>query len=349
MNDLKKLADEISRDTERILRLAEGLDRETPQPRNPRTSAAMIATIPHSGTWMLRYFVVALNLLYKGEEVTLEKVYSATRVSEWDFTEGLGIPAVAVDHNPLPGFATSWASYYGWEDLARSLGSFEYFLERDKLYATYSPMPFKSESKMVFIYRNPLDLFVALGRHSADRVQKHGHQGDDVFHPLMPTRGRHPQGTPEQVFQNYIDDYKNNRFFEAYLVHFLSYHICRERNPNHLMFLPYSEIRKDHLGSLTRISNFLLSARNASHIKAASDFCTLEAMLAHEKVLGHSFAGPTTFDGKPEASHVTSFRQVHWKDCLTSECIDYAKFLFERHNINFDMLISERIPGPINA
>ncbi|MHB1217768.1 MAG: sulfotransferase domain-containing protein [Alphaproteobacteria bacterium] len=307
----------------------------------------MIATIPHSGTWMLRYFVVALNLLYKGEEATLEKVYAATRASEWDFTEGLGIPAVAVDHNPLPGFATFWASYYRWDELAKQLGSFEYFLERDKLYGKYSPIepPLENESKMVFIYRNPLDLFVALGRHAADRVQKHGYQGDDAFHPLMPTRGRHRPGPPEQVFHDFINDYESNRFFEAYLVHFLSYHICRDRIPNHLMFLPYSEIRKNRLDSLIKMSDFLLSARDASHIKSASDFCTLEAMLAYEKTLGHSFAGPTTFDGKPETSHVTSFRQVRWEDCLTIKCVNYAKSLFERHNINFDMLVNEQVPS----
>ena len=304
---------------------------------------AMIATIPHSGTWMLRYFLVALNMLSRGEEPTAETVYAATRAAQYDFSTGLGVASVAVDHNPLPGLASSkLASIRGWDKLAESLGSLEYFRkERDNIYGKFSPLQGPAH-RMVFVFRNPFDFAVTLARLRAHIIQQFG-VGDKPpqIHPLIPTTPMPPPPEGADVVLHSLAHFREGRTFEAYLVHFLSYDMVRMNLGDRLKFVQYEQLIADREKTLAEIVQFLFGAVDGGHIHHAAEFSSLDQMKAHEHALGHSFAGPTTHHGRPETSHITNWPQIDWRNVLGTDAMMYAKKLFADHLIDWESAFPE--------
>lgn len=311
---------------------------------------AMIATIPHSGTWMFRYFLTALNMLSRGEEPTAASVYAATRVAQYDFSAGLGVSAVAVDHNPLPGLAGSkLASIRGWDKLAESLGSLEYFRgERDSIYGKFSPLQGPAH-RMVFVFRNPFEFAVTLARLRAYRIQQHG-IGDKPpqIHPLIPTAPMPRPADGADVVLDSLAHFREGRTFEAYLVHYLSYELVRMSFRDRLKFVPYEQLIADREKTLTEIVQFLFGAVDGNHIRRAAEFSSLDQMKAHELALGHSFAGPMTHTGTPEVSHITNWPQLDWKTLLGTDAIAYAKKLFADHAIGLEYAFPELVTPSSN-
>jgi hypothetical protein len=134
------------------------------------TRRSMIATVPRSGTWMLKYFFAAFEMVTLDEDPVLESVYANTRDPIADLERGLSMGPTFIGHSPLPSFSASpQAHSSGWLDLLAELGCADAVARQSRRLNDHG-LDTNPNARIVFVYRDPLDLFAAYGRRHADMV-----------------------------------------------------------------------------------------------------------------------------------------------------------------------------------
>lgn len=289
----------------------------------PIVSARMIATTPRAGTWNAKYVLCSMDLLKRGKSLDAATVYKMAAAPLYDFTESFRWNPVVVDHNPVPGFASSPdAEESGWADLARKLEVLDYFLDRDKLYDNFTRAP------TVFIFRHPFDLFVTYARMRADVV----HYGNQPFHELMPVR--HPPVIPgEDPIERFLSAYEETRFFEAYLLHFVPHWFFARKYLTTRM-MTYESILRDRAGQWTKIFMSLGTFPDFKFLGPALEFTSLESMKRHEETLGHGISGPQYYWGARRDSHITKYPPLDWREVVPTAARQYAANLFGKWGLD---------------
>lgn len=286
----------------------------------------LISVVARSGTWATKYFLAALDRLAAGRSLDVGAVFDVAKGHPNAFP-ALGIPKVAISHIPTPGFASSReAETSGWADLARDVGFLDTFQRMDRDHSEFVGV------KTICIYRHPFDLLVAYGRRRADMIAKLGKDGVMPLHESVPVRYPDYEEGEDSVTR-FIDYYRESKFFEVYLVHFLPHYLA-SRKSGTTMLLQYEEMIRDRLGFLTKMLHFLGVEADTRLIWEAADFTSIERMKDHEKTLGHSLSGERYFYGPKKENHITKHPPVDWQTAVKPEVRFYAKEIFGRWGLD---------------
>lgn len=283
----------------------------------------MIATMPRSGTWAAKYMMCSVDLLKRGQPLDVATVYKMASAPRYDFTESLRWNPVVVDHNPVPGFASSpEAEESGWTDLARKLEVLDYFLDRDKLYEDFT------RATTVYIFRHPFDLFVTYARMRADVI----HYGHQPYHELMPIR--HPLVVPgEDPIERFLTTYEESRFFEAYLLHFLPHWFFAKKYMT-TRLMTYESMSLDRAAQWMKVFFHLGTFLDFKILGPALEFTSLENMKRHEETLGHGISGPQYYWGARRESHITKYPRLDWREVVPVAARQYAADLFGKWGLD---------------
>ena len=288
---------------------------------------------------MLKYFFASLGRRTRGESLDLQAVYEDAQQPVLRLDSGPGPEEVRIDHNPLPGFmAQENAHAERWQELAEALDCLTYFAEREREYGAFSPLV-EHQTRMVFIYRNPFDLFVAYARRYADMTGDLGEAGVMPVHPLMPVV-HPPHESNRDPFRHFLDKYRETRFFECYLLHFLPYFHSQNSLADRLHLVTYESLMRDRRGRLRDVLDFIGAEVDPGATDDALSFTDIDRMKRHEAALGHSLSGDTYFFGAAKKNHITRTPARNWREVLSDDAVDYASQLFARYGVpvgSFDL------------
>lgn len=118
-------------------------------------------------------------------------------------------------------------------------------------------------SRLVFIYRNPLDQLIS-------------------HYKYFKKRERDDQAGPIDLgeLENFI--FKQNAL-SAYIKMFYSFHIMRQKHPEHILFVPYEELLKNRVESMLRIFRHLDLPYNQSAFNRALQLTSLANLKAEQQ------------------------------------------------------------------
>jgi len=283
-------------------------------------SLPILATVPRSGTWFLRYAISFLCHLDRGgridDRLTGRTVGDAAGPL-FDFQSFRGGPLfyvhgtlpddhLFIGHTVCPGFAASDIDWWGATPF--HVPGYDYFHEGmnyrytpiDLATYRYTPVHVRALERsasrgrgrpIVLVYRNPLDQAVSYFRYG----QSHK---DTAYNSI--------NGRPLAAVS--LRDYLFESALPSYAKQFISYQALAEQHPLQVRLVPYEQLMADLVNVLALILDHL--AGRALHRPWLADAVWLarsEHMKAIEKELGRSLDG-TRIDRGSHISQVAPGR-----------------------------------------
>jgi hypothetical protein len=134
--------------------------------------------------------------------------------------------------------------------------------------------------------------------------------------------------------QRFLASFRESRFFESYLLHFLPYWTMRETYADRLLMVPYERLMADRKNQLSEIVAFLGGRATDDQIHEAARFTSLERMKEHEAQLGHAVSGERYFYGAAKRSHITRAPAIPRQELLALPASAYARQLFAQYDLS---------------
>src|SRR3990167_2377252 len=258
------------------------------------STVVLIATLPKSGTWYARIFFWCYDQLLQHTEDYLQGNFKLDLVNA---LANRNIPETSthqstfcVDrlftcHSVCPGFSENhevnyplWkalnycaAAYNGGETLIRHHGEWDALNPKMNI-----------NSRIVYLYRNPLDHLVSYYRHV------HHHVDEKQRSKLL------PDGTQVLIkdFHDFVFGYDK---LSAFIKHYYSYKQMQIRYPQQVMLVSYEELMFNPYHVFYKILSFIGSPPNTSaklqQFNEALALAEKDSLMAVEAVLNRSFVG----------------------------------------------------------
>jgi Sulfotransferase domain len=283
------------------------------------TALPVLATVPRSGTWFLRYAISFLCHLDRGGRIDdrlIGRTIGDRTGSPFDFEHFRGGPLFRVQgtlptehlfigHTVCPGFADLSASIDWWHRTPFHVPGYDYLHE--PMNFRYTPVDLAAYEytrvrvaaleraarkadgpPMVLVYRNPLDQAASYFRYSQDHKS-----------PLYNSLGGRPlRSVP---FRQYLFDCA----LPSYAKQFISFQTLARRHPTRILLLTYERLERDPVGMIAAILDHLTGAAQPwPHLADAVWLARREHMKAIERELGRSLDGTRP----AHASHITQMK-----------------------------------------
>lgn len=164
---------------------------------------------------------------------------------------------------------------------------------------------FSPQHRFVFIFRNPLDQLLS-------------------YYLFM-------RGAKEQTFdiQDFVDFIFNRHGLSSYLKLFFTFHVVREKYPEHILFVPYEAIMHDKPGAMKRVLCHLGIHYNAVAFNRAMDLTSLETA----KVIQHELLN----SGRYVHKHVRDGGIGLWQSKMTPAIVQRIEERFKELGLSLTM------------
>lgn len=280
-------------------------------------SLPILATIPRSGTWFLRYCISFICHLERGGRIDdrlTGRVHGKASGLQFDFrafkggplfrTQGV-LPAkhLFIGHTVCPGFDARETGVDWWTTTPFHVSGYDYFhegMDYREVPVELAPYPSapvriaaleraarrgRTGGPIVLVYRNPIEQAKSYWRY----CQNHK---DLTYNSLS---GRPISTVP---FREYLFGYA----LPSYAKQFISFQALGCKFPDRVLLVPYEHLEQEPALVLTEILVHLAgTARAWPALGAAVQLARREHMKAVEKELGHSLDGTR----KNGSSHIT--------------------------------------------
>lgn len=279
-------------------------------------SLPILATIPRSGTWFLRYCIAFVCHLERGGRIDdrlTGRIYGNSSGLQFDFrafkggplfrTQGL-LPGkhLFIGHTVCPGFDARIAGAHWWTTTPFHVSGYDYFHEGMDYHqvpvdlAPYDSAPVRvaaleraakkgTAGPIVLVYRNPIDQARSYMRYCENHR-------DSTYNSLS---GRPLSTVP---FREYLLDHA----LPSYAKQFISFQALAGRFPGRVLLVPYEHLEREPVEVLADILDHLTrTARRWPALGDAVQLARREHMQAVEKELGRSLDGTR----KNGSSHIT--------------------------------------------
>jgi hypothetical protein len=298
----------------------------------------VLATVPRSGTWFLRYAISFLCHLDSGghiDDLLTGRTFGDRAGSAFDFEHFRGGPLFRVQgtfptehlfigHTVCPGFAELSASIEWWARTPFHVPGYDYFHEQMNF--RYTPVDLAAYKytkvhvptleraarkaagpPMVLVYRNPIDQAASYFRYSQDHKSA-------LYNSL--------DGSPLRSvpFRRYLFECA----LPSYAKQFISFQTLAERYPSRVRLVPYEWLIAQPVDVLAGLLDHLSGTRRGRPALAdAVWLARSEHMKAIETELGRSLDG-TRIDRGSHISRVSPDRaDAHVDDRTQAEAVAF--------------------------
>lgn len=308
----------------------------------PTKKVSLIATLPKSGTWYSHAFFWCYDQLLqnpgnylKGKfRPDLENALQNNRIrNQTTHTGTLGIDKLHICHSICPGFhdleelhRQRWEALhfpvtgYNWaEKELRYLG------EWDLLNPKVNP-----QSKIVYLYRNPLDHFVSYFRHSQSHVD------DSHRFKYLASGSRLP-------ITNIHDFVFSFGALSAFIKHYYTFKQMQLHFPNNIMMMPYEHLTANPKQIFHQILSFLGAAPDnptkLKLLKDSVDMCSKESLMKIESKMNKAL-GNDQFAGE---RHIRGGETGKWKSFFSEKELIAVEMALRSFKISLnDFILSDR-------
>lgn len=285
----------------------------------------VLATVPRSGTWFLRYAISFMCHLDRGGRIDdrlTGEIFGAPQSVPFDFNRFRGGPLFDVSgtlaatrlfigHTVCPGFAST--ANASWKKSIFHVRGYDYL--HDGLNYAFVPMEMSATrfeavkvaaldrsmargkgAPIVLVYRNPIDQAASFYRY----CQGHENTAYNSF-----------QGQPLSAlpFHEYLVDLA----LPSYAKQFVSYQAMAQAFPRGIMLVRYEDLVRDATATLARILDHLTGSRaERPRLAAAIQLARPDHLRALELELGRSLDG-----SRARGSHIQ--RTIEEGSYLTDE------------------------------
>ena len=297
------------------------------------TRIRLIATLPKSGTWLSHTFFWCYDQLLRHRELyvksgwkpdLLSALHGKKIKSESSHGDTFGFERLYIAHTICPGYEGLPDPYYMlWDNIAfplpynwgeahiRGCGDWDALIPA-----------LNSDSRIVYLYRNPLDHFVSYYNHSLTHA-------DDIhrFHVLPDGTRRPIEGLKDFVFEFGI--------LKAFIKHYHSFRTVRAHFPQNVLLMPYETLVADRAAGLERILSFLgtpVTEQTRPLFEVALEMTSKEALSAMEDTMNRSLVG----DLSDSDRHIRSGETQKWHTLFDAFDMQQVESEFNRFELSLD-------------
>lgn len=297
-----------------------------PDTVNTKITHAYIFTMPKSGSAFIGIFLNAysdlINTKYPTSKDLEHKIPDKHLFGKSDFS---------VEHSDCPGYLEAEQDP-SMLALWKSLSYSHPVLAGDPIKKKLLSVPmapaagknlggndkkFLDKTKIVFIYRNPLDQMISFFKHNQRYLPDN--------HPQA------PKSIPKASLEKFIF---NMSALEDYIKIFYSFHVIRQKYPNMILFVPYEEIINNKPVALRRIINHLGIPYKEKAFLTAMDLTSIENMKALENKMGHTLLNSK--QQTPER-HIRNGGIGVWQTQMTPEMVQRIESFFNKFSLSLTM------------
>lgn len=266
-----------------------------------------ILAVPRSGSTFVHIFLHVYNALLNKQPITDQDLI-------YDGLDEVVVNGARIitDHAECPGFRAiaKPEKLAQWDALCDSK-PVSYFLGKP-------PSEFTSDfvqnsaflsTKMVFLFRNPLDQVLSLFKYCTSSKQS---------------------DFPKVDLDAFIH---NEHMFNLYIKLFYPFHIVRQHHPDMLLCIPYEQLLTDKYNILRHMLAHLGIIFDQDAFARALELTSMESLQCVEQRLGRSLRG-----GEGD-KHIRSGKTGLWKDHMSLELVQYIEEHLNQFSLSLNMFI----------
>lgn len=262
----------------------------------------VIATLTRSGTWYCRCFFFALHKLLAGDEFDSTELVREFYAEDREFKDvknTLGLDKLIIAHATCPGFKDhyrgelreSWdkLEFYG-EGHVHDNG--DIIMQKSKRKKIFDPY-YNHNSKIVYIYRNPLDSAVSFMK------ALENYKNPRVMYKKDSDGNKAP-------FED-VKDYIYSAGLPAFIKQFFTFKAMREMFPKNIIMVPYEDLIKKpeqtfmmmlaHFGYVLKNDHQLKMIRRALYLSSQDSLKVAEQNLGFNLANDRAMSGDTQIRG----------------------------------------------------
>ncbi|HSX20593.1 MAG TPA: sulfotransferase domain-containing protein [Gammaproteobacteria bacterium] len=171
---------------------------------------------------------------------------------------------------------------------------------------------FSSQSRLVFIYRNPLDQLVSHYKH-CNKLP-----ADDAADPIDP-----------QALEKFIFEYNA---LGAYIKMFYSFHIARQHYAAHILFVPYEEIMQNRAYAMQIILRHLALPYDETAFNRALESTSITRLKAEEQLRQSAISG-----GSGPSRHIRNGGTGVWQKHMTPQMVQRIEAELQKFDLSLCM------------
>lgn len=300
-----------------------------PNRTNSNISNAYIFVLPKSGTVYLGIFFRVYHDLLNG------KTPSISQFKHQNCNKHLfGKNDFSVEHSECPGFKyietdrknlALWnrLNYYtsGWKGEANRLKKLDSHMDQhvSKHVASLNK-EFLETTKIVFVYRNPLDQLVSYFRHLQHSITDDHHYKS----------GKNASKISLEDFIFY------EGALDSYIKQFYTFHKVSQSFPELILFIPYEELINNKTTALTRIINHLGLPYNQKALIKAMELTSIEKIKEIENKQNKPLARDQKIDSE---RHVRSNNGGvgAWQSNMNLKMVQKIESTLNKYSLSLDM------------
>mgnify|MGYP001266697781 CR=1 FL=1 len=314
----------------------------------PPTCNLLIATVPRSGTHYMEQLFQALAIFYTpypGKN-PIKKTFPAPHVASYP---NLGIDKFCAGHTACPNIEETLEGdqLKKWHSLSYFNPGHDIFLKLLKTIPQFIDVFNSGEgfdfndkkSRIVFIYRNPLDHFISYYNSRPNHV-------DDS------TRGYFDIGGSFHFFEN-IEDFIFKGGLDSYLKLYASYIWSMPKYGDRIMIISYESLVKDPYATMSNILDFVDSAPDPRRIPNELDLAVASSAPRVIRLLEQEYECTLGMDQHPTdkpTSHIRNGGSGNWKTIIGRNAIRkiecrFNEFEFTLKDFDIDADLDELLSG----
>ncbi len=295
----------------------------------------LISTIPRSGTNYMQnlFHTLAAYTAPKARTIPVQRIFPAPVVAPYP---NIGIGLFGVGHISCPRIEETlqgrqleqWRQLRFYNDGYDVLGAtIEDNPNMKTLHDDLGGFDFANENtRIVFIYRNPLDQFVSYYNHMENHVDE-------------TTRGYQDQNGKFHFFED-LNDFIFNGALDSYLKMYASFAWSMPKYGNQIKMIPYETVKNDPHSAMCEILYFIDSATDPSLIPDDLDLaiaCCAPAVLKQaEKNAGITLARDQKWTEAPN-SHIRDGGSGTWHGLIDRDAVRKIEHRFN----DFDFTLKD--------
>ncbi len=264
-----------------------------------------ILAVPRSGSTFVHIFFQVYSRLLNKEPITDQNLF-------YQGSEDISVNGahIITNHCECPGFRdivdpenfTKWDALCNSEPISNLLGD-----PPKEFTSDYPRSPVFLRSKMVFLFRNPLDQLLSLFVYFNRNDNRDTYKSDlEIF-------------------------IRDGHFIDWFIKVLYPFHVVRRQRPDMFLFVPYEQLMADKPNVLRRMLTHLGLPFDQTAFTTALELTRIEALQAVETRLGRGLRG-----GERQ-KHIRSGKTGLWQNYMSLELVQYIEERLNRFGLSLKM------------
>jgi len=298
----------------------------------PTARVGLVSTMPRSGTWYNKYFLHFYDQLLRGrnsKEIVGEIVANPFPADPFnDYGTTIGIDAFILTHFNCPGFdgykgkhLKPWKNLNDWGDEKAGFDSGGGLLKSNEAMVD----PFHNpQSRIVYIYRNPLDQAVSFFHHAQN------HRYVKYYTDAL--------GNDFSFSSSSVKNFFLSAGLDSYIKQFFTFYAMKSLFPANILMLTYEAMMRDPEDHFTNVLKHFGHDPDTSKdrlcFQEALQLVSRDSMKNIENNMGRSLGDD---QANPNERHVRDGRTGKWREHFNDEVLKEI----EQRLAHFDMSLSQ--------